>query len=123
MPELTVGRQLTLWQRACGLAGPPPAELLALLGLEELLHRPIRSLSGGTAQRVSIALALLARPKILLMDEATAGLDEAYVPRLLGWLEGFLAAGGSLVWCSHRQEELSRLCGAVLRLQDGRLMS
>lgn len=123
MPELTVGRQLTLWQRACGLAGPPPAELLALLGLEELLHRPIRSLSGGTAQRVSIALALLARPKILLMDEATAGLDEAYVPRLLGWLEKFLAAGGSLVWCSHRQEELSRLCGAVLRLQDGRLMS
>lgn len=121
MPELTVSRQLTLWQRACGLAGPPPADLLALLGLEELLHRPIRSLSGGTAQRVSIALALLARPKILLMDEATAGLDADYVPRLLGWLEGFLASGGSLVWCSHQQEELNRLCGAVLRLQDGRL--
>ena len=55
------------------------------------------------------------------MDEATAGLDRDYIPRLLEWLEGFLAGGGSLVWCSHRQEELERLCGAVLRLEDGRL--
>lgn len=122
IPELTVGRQLTLWQRACDLAGPPPADILALLGLEPLLRRQIRTLSGGMAQRVNIALALLQRPRILLMDEATAGLDQAYVPRLLEWLEAFLAAGGSLVWCSHHPEELERLCGAVLHLQDGRLL-
>lgn len=122
VPELTVRRQLTLWQHACGLEGPLPPEVLELLGLEPLLRRPIRTLSGGMAQRVNIALALLSRPRILLMDESTAGLDEAYVPRLLDWLEAFLAAGGSLVWCSHQQEELKRLCGAVLRLEDGRLV-
>ena len=122
VPELTVKQQLTLWQRACGLAGPLPGDVLELLGLEPLLRRPVRALSGGMAQRVSIALALLPRPQILLMDESTAGLDQEYVPRLLEWLEAFLAAGGSLVWCSHHPEELERLCGAVLRLEDGRLL-
>lgn len=121
--ELTVRQQLVLWQRACGLTGPLPADILELLGLEELLPRPIRALSGGMAQRASIAMALLSRPQILLMDEATAGLDQSYVPQLLDWLEGFAAGGGSLVWCSHHQEELDRLCGAVLRLEDGRLLA
>lgn len=123
VPELTVQQQLTLWQRACDLSGPLPAGVLDLLGLEPLLRRPIRALSGGMAQRVSIALALLPRPKILLMDESTAGLDRDYVPRLLDYLESFLAAGGSLVWCSHHPQELERLCGAVLHLEDGRLLS
>ena len=71
------------------------------------------------AQRVSIALSLLARPGVLLMDEATSGLDRGYVPRLLDWLEAYVRSGGSLVWCSHRPEELDRLCGAVLRLENG----
>ena len=71
------------------------------------------------AQRVSIALALLARPKVLLMDEAASGLDGGYVPRLLDWLEGYMSSGGSLVWCSHHPDELARLCGAVLRLENG----
>ena len=118
--ELTAGQQLILWQRACGVAGPLPDDILDLLGLKPLLRRPIRALSGGMAQRVSIAMALLPRPRILLMDEATTGLDRAYVPRLLDWLEEFLAGGGSMVWCSHHREELERLCGAVLRLEEGR---
>lgn len=121
--ELTVGQQLDLWQRACGLTGPTPPEVLELLGLEPLQKKPIRSLSGGMAQRVSIALALLARPQVLLMDESTAGLDQDYVPRLLDWLEGvYLPGGGSVIWCSHHPAELERLCGAVLRLEDGKLV-
>ena len=121
---LTVEGQLKLWQRACGLTGPVPGEVLELLGLEELLRRPIRALSGGMAQRVSIALALLSRPQVLLMDESTAGLDQDYVPRLLDWLEGvYLPGGGSVIWCSHHPAELERLCGAVLRLEDGKLVS
>lgn len=123
VPELTVERQLRLWQGACGLSGPLPGEVLELLGLEALLRRPVRALSGGMAQRVNIALALLARPRVLLMDEATAGLDQDYVPRLLDYLESFLAAGGSLIWCSHHPQELERLCGAVLRLENGRAVS
>lgn len=120
--ELTVKQQLALWQAACGLSGPLPGDILDLLGLEPILKKPVRTLSGGTAQRVSIALGLLSRPQILLMDEATSGLDRDYVPRLLDWLEGYTAQGGSLIWCSHHREELDRLCGAVLTLENGTLV-
>ncbi len=120
--ELTVRRQLVLWQAACEVPGPLPGDILDLLGLGPLLEKPIRSLSGGMARRVSIALALLSRPKVLLMDEATSGLDQGYVPQLLDWLEGYVSGGGSLVWCSHHGSELDRLCGAVLRLEDGTLI-
>ena len=121
--ELTVRQHLVLWQAACGLSGPLPGDILELLGLEPLLKTPIRALSGGMAQRLSIALALLARPQVLLMDEATGGLDRDYVPRLLDWLEKFISDGGSLVWCSHRPDELDRLCGAVMRLENGVFIS
>lgn len=120
--ELTVKQQLELWQAACGLSGPLPEDLLDLLGLAPLLKAPIRTLSGGTAQRVSIAMALSTRPRVLLMDEAASGLDGGYVPRLLDWLEKvYLPGGGSLIWCSHHPEELERLCGAVLTLENGRM--
>ena len=121
--ELTVRQQLELWQAACGLSGPLPGEILDLLGLEPLLKKRVKALSGGMTQRVSIALALLARPEVLLMDEASGGLDGEYVPRLLDWLEEVhLAGGGSLIWCSHHREELERLCGAVLTLENGTLV-
>lgn len=120
--ELTVRRQLELWQAACALPGPVPGDIVELLGLEALWKKPIRDLSGGMAQRVNIALALLARPKVLLMDEAASALDGEYVPRLLSWLEEYVSGGGSLIWCSHRPDELERLCGAVLTLKDGKLI-
>lgn len=120
--ELTVRRQLELWRAACGLSGPLPEDILELLGLEPLLKTSVRALSGGMAQRVSIALALLNRPRVLLMDEATSGLDSGYVPKLLDWLEKvYLPGGGSLIWCSHHPDELERLCGAVLTLEDGHI--
>lgn len=120
--ELTVRQQLRLWQAACGLSGPLPEDVLDLLGLEPLLKSPIRTLSGGMAQRLSIAMALLSQPRVLLMDEAASGLDGGYVPRLLDWLEGvYLPGGGSLIWCSHHSGELERLCGAVLTLENGRM--
>ena len=117
--ELTVKRQLLLRRSACGVPGPLPGDILELLGLEPLLKTPIGALSGGMAQRVSIALALLSRPRVLLMDEATSGLDGGYAPRLLDWLGRFVAEGGSLMWCSHHPEELKQLCGAVLHLENG----
>ena len=120
--DLTVRQQLDLWQAACEMSGSLPGDIMDLLGLEPLLKKPVRALSGGMAQRVSIALALLARPRVLLMDEATSGLDQGYVPQLLDWLERYVAGGGSLVWCSHHQAELDRLCGAALRLEDGKLI-
>ena len=52
------------------------------------------------------------------MDEATAGLDREYCPRLIQWLQQFLAGGGRMVWCTHLEEELKALCGSSLRLES-----
>lgn len=116
MQELTVRSQLKLWQSACGLSGPIPGELEELLGLKPMLSARVGTLSGGMQRRVSIAMALLNEPDILIMDESTTGLDQDYCLRLLNWLEGYLSRGGRLIWCSHRKQELERLCGSCLEL-------
>lgn len=119
MEELTVQSQLKLWQSACGLSGPLPGDILELLDVEPMLKSQIRHLSGGMKRRVSITAALLSRPEILIMDEATAGLDQEYCSRLLAWLENYLKQNGRVIWCSHHPQELDRLCGACLRISGG----
>ena len=121
MQDLTVERQLQLWQSACGQKQPLSEELSTLLGIEPMRKKKIRTLSGGMQRRVSIAMALMTDPLILIMDEATVGLDRDYRMGLLSWLEGYLARGGRLIWCSHDPEELDRLCGDRIRIRDGKM--
>ena len=116
MEELTVAAQLKLWRSACGLSGTLPEEPLELMGMKPMLKSRIHTLSGGMKQRVSIAMALLSQPEILIMDEATTGLDREYREKLLTWLEGYLARGGRVIWCSHHKQELDRLCGSCLHI-------
>lgn len=66
-------------------------------------------------------MGLSGSPDVLVMDEATTGLDADYRAALLDWLEAYLRRGGRMVWCSHHSEEIERLCGSCIRLQgDGR---
>lgn len=116
---LTVSQQLSLWSCACGCARDAESE--ALLGIEPLSSCRVRTLSGGEAQRLSIAMALQSKPDILLMDEATNGLDSAFAEALLQYLEAHLARGGVLVWATHRMDEVQRLCTVGLRLKDGQI--
>lgn len=116
MPDLTVKQQLGLWQSACGLTGPIPSHLMELLDLQPLLKLPTQTLSGGMQRRVSIAMALMNDPDILIMDEATTGLDREYTARLLCYLEEFMARGGRMLWCSHQLSEIERLCGSCISL-------
>lgn len=123
MEDLTVRKHLQLWQSAYGLQGPIPEEITELLDLQPMMNKKIRTLSGGMKRRVSIATALIHAPSILIMDEATAGLDREYTGRLLSWLETYLANNGSIIWCSHHKEELNRLCGACIRIHQGRQLA
>lgn len=123
MEDLTVRNQLKLWQSACGLSGPLPKEITDLLGMDAMMKKPIKHLSGGMKRRVSIAMALLSDPEILIMDEATTGLDKSYCEKLLDWLEIYLQRGGSIIWCSHHQDELSRLCGARIQIHEGKIIN
>ena len=119
--DLTVRRQIALWQAACGRRGDLPQSVTELLGIDELLPYRIGELSGGMQRRVSIALALSGAPAVVIADEATNGLDLRYREALLDWMEAFLQRGGCAVWCSHRQEEFRRICGRCAYLQDGHM--
>ena len=116
MEDLTVRAQLKLWQSACNINTPLPNDIMELLGIEPMMHKQIPTLSGGMQRRVSIAMALMTNPEILIMDEATTGLDKDYCQKLLTWLEGYLSRGGRILWCSHHKQELDRLCSGILSM-------
>lgn len=118
LPDLTGRQQLQLWQSACGCREPLPKDVAEMLCFEELEKIPVGKMSGGMQRRVSIALALSTAPGILIMDEATAGLDSRFRERLLTYLESYLKAGGRILWCSHLAQENQRLCGTVLPLSQ-----
>ncbi len=83
------------------------------------LDRPAAELSGGEAQRVCVARALLADPDVLLMDEPTSSLDGAAVSRLEDLAGGLARSGISVVWVTHDLEQMQRLAHHVVVLLDG----
>lgn len=98
----------------------PP--LVARLGLADHLDKPFQSLSGGLKQRLALGAALLADPPILLLDEPTANLDAAARGDFLTLLLSLKGEGKTLVFSSHRMEEVVILSDRVLHLDRGRLV-
>jgi len=108
--------------RANLLYGAPNAERLgevaALLGIEALLGRWPRHLSGGEAQRVSIGRALLSEPAFLLLDEPLAHLDRARGQEVLGMIaRARHASGVPVLYVTHRIEEAQMLGAEVVRME------
>lgn len=125
-PHLSVRQNLLFGQwfsRASGSASSF-GEVVELLGLSHLLARRPGALSGGEKQRVAIGRALLARPRILLMDEPLAALDEARKAELMPYLERLRdVARVPIVYVSHSVAEIARLAATVVVLEDGRMVA
>ncbi len=122
-PHLSVRRNL-LYGRwfARGNDGAAPAlgAVIDLLGIGHLLDRHPDSLSGGEKQRVAIGRALLARPRLLLMDEPLASLDEARRAEILPFVERLRdEAGVPILYVSHSVAEVARLATTVVILSEG----
>jgi len=121
-PELTAGEALHLF---AGLHGAPADRvpvLVAKLGLESELDKRVQMLSGGRKQRLALAVALVADPPLLLLDEPSSNLDAAARRELLQLLAALKAEGKTLIFSSHRPEEVARLADRVLHLEGGRLV-
>jgi ABC-2 type transport system ATP-binding protein len=88
------------------------------LQLATLTRREFRALSGGSKQKLLIALALAAKPRLLILDEPTASLDAGARGRFLS-LQRDLAGDATLILCSHRLEEIRSLVDHVIALEDG----
>ena len=99
-----------------------PDDVLAdQLALGDALARPLRVLSGGTRQKVNAVLALCFAPRLLVLDEPTAGLDPVSSGILKDRLAAERAAGCTVVLTSHVMSELEELCDDVAFLMDGRV--
>ncbi len=124
-PHLTVAGNLDYASKraAPGAARLGREELIALLGLQELLQQSPASLSGGERQRVAIARALLINPRLLLMDEPLAALDSARKREILPYLESLHESLEiPLLYVSHSLEEVARLADHVLVLDQGKIV-
>jgi len=98
------------------------AAVVELLGIGALLQRPPDSLSAGEKQRVAIGRALLARPRLVLMDEPLASLDEARRAEIMPYLERLRdEAGVPILYVSHSVAEVARLATTVVILNAGRV--
>jgi ABC-2 type transport system ATP-binding protein len=98
-------------------------ELIEVLGLAEKRRAFYKSLSGGQRQRLSIALALIGRPKIAVLDEMTTGLDPAARRDTWELIEGVRDRGVTIVLVTHFMEEAERLCDRVALIDSGRIVA
>jgi ABC-type multidrug transport system ATPase subunit len=99
------------------------SEVLAQVGLEAHGQKPVGALSGGMKQRLALGLALLADPPVLVLDEPTSNLDAAGRDQFLDLLAGVRSAGKTILFTSHRIEEISALADQVLVMEHGRARS
>ncbi|MBO0737806.1 MAG: molybdenum ABC transporter ATP-binding protein, partial [Alphaproteobacteria bacterium] len=123
-PHLTVRQNLLFgrWFAGDGPGSPRLDDVVELLGIAPLLDRRPGRLSGGEKQRVAIGRALLARPRVLLMDEPLASLDARRKDEILPYLERLRDdAGVPIVYVSHSVAEVSRLATTIVLISEGRV--
>jgi ABC-2 type transport system ATP-binding protein len=98
-------------------------ELVTVLGLGDKTKEYYGSLSGGQKQRLSIALALIGRPKIAILDEMTTGLDPQARRDTWDLIEAVRNRGVTIVLVTHFMDEAERLCDRVALIDEGRLIA
>ena len=124
--DLSVEANLVFHARLHGIGGAQAkariADALARLGLAERRGDRVRELSGGNRRKVELARALVHQPSVLLMDEATVGLDPASRRHLLDEVLGLRASGVGVLWASHLVDE-AEAADRVLVLHKGELLA
>jgi ABC-type multidrug transport system ATPase subunit len=129
----TLDRQLTVWEnlyyhgRFFGVSRDEARrrsdELLVQFALSERARAMIFELSGGLAQRLMIARALVHRPEILFLDEPTSGIDPQTRINLWGILRGLHEAGQTILLTTHYMEEADALCDRLAILDHGKMLA
>lgn len=120
--KITVGEALALYRSFY----PGPAdvsELLTALGLDGMQRRYYGTLSGGQKQRLSIALALIGRPEVAVLDELTTGLDPQARRDTWEFIERVRSRGVTIVLVTHYMEEAERLCDRLALIDEGRVVA
>jgi len=126
-PMLTIAENLAFFAGALGLAHGERRQqtdaAIAFARLEQVTGKRAEQLSGGLRRRLNLAIGLLGRPQLLLLDEPTVGVDPQSRSFLLESIAALPAAGTTVLYTSHYMEEVEAICQRVAILDQGRVLS
>jgi ABC-2 type transport system ATP-binding protein len=120
--DLTVTESLRFFARILGVGDERVAECIEVVALGDHRDAVVGRLSGGQRSRVSLAVALLGEPHLLVLDEPTVGLDPVLRVELWDTFHRLADAGAALLVSSHVMDEASR-CDRLLLMREGRLIA
>ena len=123
---LTGEETVHFYGKLCGLRGKMlrerTGELLALVGLEDAAHRRVGGYSKGMLQRIGLAQALVQDPRLLVLDEPTAGVDPAGSREICDLILQFKARGLTVLLCSHLLSQVQEICDRIGIMHRGELV-
>jgi ABC-2 type transport system ATP-binding protein len=126
-PRLNARENLSIFGGLQGLGGRELAsridELLAAVQLSDRASEPVSHFSGGMQRRLNLASALLHRPKLLLCDEPTVGVDPQSRNAIFELLEHLNAEGLTVIYSTHYLEEATRLCSRIGIIDHGKILT
>ena len=124
---MTARENLVLFARLHGLRGADAkrrtGELLEMVGLSDRAHHKVHGFSGGMKRRLNLASALVAEPRLVLLDEPTAGVDPQSRHAIFEIIAQLKADGVTILFSTHYMEEAARLCDRVAIVDHGRLLA
>jgi ABC-2 type transport system ATP-binding protein len=125
--ELSGRENLEFWGRMAGLssgdAKARAGELLEALTLTDRAKDAVKNYSGGMKRRINLGCALLHRPKLLLLDEPTVGIDPQARLNILEFIRDLRATGTAILYTTHYLEEAESLCQRIGIIDHGRLLA
>ena len=126
-PELSATQNLRIFGELYGLRGSllreRIEEVLAAVQLVDRRHAQVKTFSGGMQRRLNLAAALLHRPKLLLCDEPTVGVDPQSRNAIFEYLEQLNRAGLTIIYSTHYMEEATRLCSRIGIIDHGKILA
>jgi ABC-2 type transport system ATP-binding protein len=126
-PRLTCRENLASFGRYHGLAGSRLTEavvwFLKWAALEDRSTEIAKNLSGGMKRRLNMAAGIIHRPRVVLMDEPTVGVDPQSRNRIFEMIEALRAQGTTVVYTTHYMEEAERLCDRIAIIDHGHIIA
>lgn len=126
-PDLTARENLTFFGKLYGLRGSDldgrVKEMLATVELTDRANHLVKTFSGGMKRRLNLAVALVHRPQLLLLDEPTTGVDPQSRNHIFEQVREQNAAGLTVIYTSHYMEEVQALCPRIAILDHGRILA
>jgi ABC-2 type transport system ATP-binding protein len=125
--DLSAEENIAFWASAYGLRGGAMRqrirEILSITGLLDRSKEPVKHFSGGMKRRLNFACGIVHRPRVLLLDEPTVGVDPQTRVRLLDLIREEAARGTCVLYTTHYMEEAEFLCDRIAIIDHGRIIA